>query len=322
MSVSKPSHEDRIIRNGMRARSKSGAGREAPKSKPTNWLRPPFYGAAGRQRGNSSLTGKALDWQARCQKNNLATTTTEPHESRPPERPKLGVATPLANEEGSINLLLDGVLAHLQPQDRFFCVLDNVCKDGTKAIVTERAARDPRVVLVWSPQNRCVVDAYFAGYRAAMNDGCEWILEMDGGMNHRPDQIPRFIEKMSQGYDFVGGSRYLPSASHKSPLNRVLVSKGGSVLAKLVLGAKMTDMTSGFECFNRKTLGRVLEKGVQSRANFFQTEIRWMMHEYRWAEVPINYENTNFRIGRSSIREAFRLLWQMRRAEKQKRKLA
>jgi dolichol-phosphate mannosyltransferase len=249
-------------------------------------------------------------------------TKTEPAATRPSARPKLGVAMPLANEEANINGLLDGVLGHLQPHDRFFCVLDNVCKDKTRDIVAERSTRDPRVVLVWSPKNRCVVDAYFAGYRAAVDDGCEWILEMDGGLNHLPEQIPRFLDAMSEGYDFVGGSRYLPTGSHQSPWNRVLVSRGGTVLARVVLGAKMTDMPSGFECFNRKAMLHVLEKGVESKANFFQTEIRWMMHDFRWREVPINYQNTNFRIGRSSIREAFRLLWQLRRAKKQKRSLA
>jgi dolichol-phosphate mannosyltransferase len=250
------------------------------------------------------------------------TEKSERAEVRPPQRPKLGVATPLANEEATINRLLAGVLEHLEVQDRFYCVLDNVCKDKTRAIVSEWVARDPRVKLVWSPQNRCVVDAYFAGYRAAVDDGCEWILEMDGGLNHLPEQMPRFLDAMAQGYDFVGGSRFLPGGSHQSPWNRVLVSKGGSVLARLVLGAKMTDMTSGFECFSRKALQRVLQKGVASKANFFQTEIRWMMHEFRWLEVPITYENTNFHIGRSSIREAFRILWQLRRAEKQKRGVA
>ena len=250
------------------------------------------------------------------------TEKSERAEIRPPQRRKLGVATPLANEEATIDRLLAGVLEHLGAHDRFYCVLDNACKDKTRAIVSERAAHDPRVVLVWSPQNRCVVDAYFAGYRAAMDDGCEWILEMDGGLNHLPEQMPRFLDAMAQGYDFVGGSRFLPGGSHQSPWNRVLVSKGGSVLARLVLGAKLTDMTSGFECFSRKAMHHVLEKGVASKANFFQTEIRWMMHEFRWVEVPITYENTNFRIGRSSIREAFRILWQLRRAEKRKRRMA
>jgi dolichol-phosphate mannosyltransferase len=121
---------------------------------------------------------------------------------------------------------------------------------------------------------------------------------------------------MEQGFDFVGGSRYLPGGKHASPMNRVVVSWGGTMLAKLLLGSKMSDMTSGFECFNRKAMETVLQKGVASRANFFQTEIRHMMHGLRWREVPIRYHNDNYRIGRSSIREALRILWKMRQARK------
>jgi dolichol-phosphate mannosyltransferase len=235
-------------------------------------------------------------------------------------RPKLGVTVPLANEEGTIQRFVDEVLLHLQEHDRLYCVLDNVSKDRTKAIISERAKGDPRVVLVWSPGNRCVVDAYFAGYRAAFDGGCEWILEMDGGFSHQPEQIPQFIEAMQQGFDYVGGSRYLRGGRHESPLNRIVVSRGGTVLAKLLLGSKMSDMTSGFECFNRKAMELVLRQGVASKANFFQTEIRQMMHDLRWKEVPIHYHNENYRIGRSSIREAFRILWKLRAAEKTKRR--
>lgn len=231
-------------------------------------------------------------------------------------RPKLGIATPLANEEDTINEFLNRTVAHLQPHDRIFCVLDKVCKDRTKEIIAERGKKDPRIVLVWSPQNRCVVDAYFAGYRAAYDAGCEWILEMDGGLSHLPEQIPQFLEMMAEGYEFVGGSRYLPGGSHKSPLTRVVVSRGGTILTQLLLKSKMSDMTSGFECFHRNAMKMVLDKGVVSRANFFQTEIRHQMHQVRWAEVPIKYTNANYTIGRSSIREAFRILWSMRQEER------
>ncbi|MGD1085710.1 MAG: glycosyltransferase family 2 protein [Verrucomicrobiota bacterium] len=237
-----------------------------------------------------------------------------------PPHPKLGIATPLANEEDTIDNFLDRVLVYLDPNDRIYCVLDKVCKDRTREMVAARASRDPRVVLVWSPQNRCVVDAYFGGYRAAFSDGCQWILEMDGGQTHLPEQVPEFLDAMARGYDFVGGSRYLPGGCHKSPWNRVVVSRGGTILAKCLLKAKMTDMTSGFECFNRRAMEMVLQRGVASKANFFQTEIRFMMHELRWTEVPIRYNNTQYRIGRSSIREAFRILWRMRREQSRKDK--
>lgn len=239
-----------------------------------------------------------------------------------PQQLRLGIIVPLANEEQTIGSFLDRVLARLSPRDRLFCVMDNVCKDRTKTLISERSALDPRVVLVWSPQNRCVVDAYFAGYRAAYDAGCQWILEMDGGLSHLPEEIPQFIAGMEAGYEFVAGSRYLPGACHDSPWTRVLISWGGTLLTRLLLGSKMSDMTSGFECFSRKAMKRVLDQGVASKANFFQTEIRAMMHDFRWLEVPINYHNRCFRVGRSSLREAFRILWQMRRQQRQNRRFA
>jgi dolichol-phosphate mannosyltransferase len=229
-------------------------------------------------------------------------------------RPKLGIAVPLANEEDNIREFLARVLKHLLPGDRIFCVLDNVCKDRTRSLLAEVAAKDPRVVEVWAPENRSVVDAYFRGYRAAMADGCEWVLEMDGGFSHLPEEIPLFLRGMEQGYDYVGGSRFMAGGSHRSPWTRILISKGGSLLANALLGTKMTDMTSGFECFTRATLQRVLQQGVASKANFFQTEIRYLMHQFKWLEVPITYRNPNYRVGRSSIREAFRILWQLRKS--------
>jgi dolichol-phosphate mannosyltransferase len=242
-------------------------------------------------------------------------TPIEPTVRETDRRPKLGIAVPLANEEGTIRDFLRRVLVHLQSHDRVYCVLDNMCQDQTRSIVSALAATDPRVVLVWAPENRCVVDAYFRGYRAAFEDGCEWILEMDGGFSHLPEEIPQFLAGMEQGYDYVGGSRFMPGGCHDSPWTRVLISKGGTVLARWLLKSRMRDMTSGFECFSRKAMAQVLKHGVTSRANFFQTEIRHKMHQFKWLEVPITYRNTNYRVGRSSLREAFRILWALHHAQ-------
>lgn len=238
------------------------------------------------------------------------------------KRPKLGLAVPLANEAATIHEFLRRVLLHLQTGDRLYCVLDNMCRDATRQIVAEQAVQDTRVVQVWAPQNRSVVDAYFQGYRAAYADGCEWILEMDGGFSHLPEEIPLFLAGMADGYDYVGGSRFMKGGRHDSPFTRVFLSKGGTLLANWLLRTRMTDMCSGFECFNRKAMEAVLNQGVASRANFFQTEIRHRMHRFRWKEVPIHYTNHNYQVGRSSIREAFRILLQLRRQEMKRRTAA
>jgi dolichol-phosphate mannosyltransferase len=225
--------------------------------------------------------------------------------------PRLGLVMPLGNEIGCIEKLIAQVCRQLQTSDRWYCVLDNVCRDGTREIVEARAKTDERLVYVWAPHCRCVVDAYFAGYEAAYAAGCKWILEMDAGFSHPPSKIPEFVAAMEAGYDYVGGSRFMPGGAHRGPLTRRCLSFGGTILARAFLHSKMTDMTGGFECFSRPAMACVLTRGVRSRANFFQTEIRHMMHEFRWKEIPIVYVNDRVRVGRKAIGESFRILFQM-----------
>lgn len=227
--------------------------------------------------------------------------------------PRLGIAMPLANEEETIVPLLRAVTAQMGPDDRLFCVLDRASRDRTRALIEEFGAHDPRVAVVWAEDSRCAVDAYFAGYRVALAAGCRWILEMDGGFSHSPDEIPRFIRAMESGAQFAAGSRFVEGGTHVGSFKRRLVSWGGTKLSNLLLGTRMRDMTSGFECFTREALERVVAEGVRSRAHFFQTEIRVMMHDLAWVEVPITYKNPSPRLGGASLKDALRNLWRLRR---------
>ena len=193
-----------------------------------------------------------------------------------------------------------------------FGVLDSVSHDDTLAKVESMAKLDARVRPIWAPENRSVVDAYFRGYREAIASGAEWILEMDGGLSHSPEEMPRFLDLIDQGYDYVGGCRFMKGGSHEGSRRRRMVSRSGSILARLVLGTRMHDMTSGFEMFSRKAMEHVLATGVQSRANFFQTEIKYKLRNWRWIEVPINYQSTKNRVASGSIREALVNLWKLR----------
>ncbi len=227
-------------------------------------------------------------------------------------RPKLGIVVPLANERAAVDALLRGVLCHLDGGDALYCVLDGVSQDGTRERVAHWERQDARVRLVWAPENRCVVDAYFAGYRAALDGDCEWILEMDGGLSHRPEEIPRFLRSMRSGVDFAAGSRFVAGGSYRGSKRRYALSRGGTMLANVLLGTRMHDMTGGFECFSRGALEHVVARGVHARAHFFQTEIRHMLHDWSWVEVPISYRDPSPRVGSASILEALRILWQLR----------
>jgi dolichol-phosphate mannosyltransferase len=225
----------------------------------------------------------------------------------------------MANERETAVPFVREVLAACAPWGfksvTFFAVLDRVSRDGTLELMRrlERERREVRVV--WAPENRSVVDAYLRGYREALDAGCDWILEIDAGYSHQPSDAARFFEKMSEGYDCVFGSRFCPGGRiTESSLRRRLLSRGGTLLANLLLGTRLKDMTSGFELFSRAALERVLELGVQSRGHFFQTEIKAHCHGLRIAEVPIHYRAASASVNNNVLKDAFRNLWRLYRA--------
>jgi dolichol-phosphate mannosyltransferase len=191
----------------------------------------------------------------------------------------------------------------------FFVVLDNVSKDDTLERLRAFAATDPRLRPVWAPENTCVVDAYKRGYREAIASGADWVLEIDAGFSHRPEDLPPFFEAMAEGYECVFATRFAKGGKIVgSSLQREIVSRGGTVLANFVLNTTLSDMTSGFQLFKREILERILEKGIYSRGPFFQTEMKAYCHLTRYAEVPITYSMASHSVGAASIKESLRQL--------------
>lgn len=235
---------------------------------------------------------------------------------------KLGIVCPMANEgEASIGF----VRAVLEKcagfrEVIFFAVLDNVTTDNSVELLREMERGEARLRVVWAPENRCVVDAYVRGYREALSTDVDWILEIDAGFSHQPEDIPQFFEAMQQGYDCVFGSRFMKGGRFSGgSMKRYLVSRGGSILTNLVLGTKETDMTSGFELFSRAALEMVMRRGILSRGHFFQTEIKAYCRNLRLVEVPIHYRVQSPHLASSAVTDSFRHLWrlfQLRRAGK------
>jgi dolichol-phosphate mannosyltransferase len=230
------------------------------------------------------------------------------------DRIKLGIVTPMANERDTAVDFVRAVLAQCGAfrEVVFFAVLDNKCKDGTIELLRKYAEDEKRLNVVWSPENRCVVDAYVRGYREAMAAGCDWILEIDAGFSHKPEDMPKFFAKIGEGYDCIFGSRFCEGAKLTDmPLKRRIISKGGTVLTNLLIGTKLKDMTSGFEFFSRKAMARVLEKGIVSKAHFFQTEIKTHCRVFRCVEVPIHYSAPSNSVNNKVLKDAFSSLFRL-----------
>jgi dolichol-phosphate mannosyltransferase len=221
------------------------------------------------------------------------------------------VVVPLANEEQELPEFAAALQSVMDAAEggTVYLVVDRVSKDRTLECCKELEKRDPRFVTKWIPENRNVVDAYINGFKAALNDGHEIIIEMDGGLSHDPRAIPAFLRALNEGNDCAFGSRYINGGSMvDSPFKRRFLSKGGTILAQWLLGAKLADMTSGFQAFRSPVLMKVVEYPLLSRAHFYQTELRHLLRRQKLIEVPIHYRAPSPRVSKGAIRNSLAVL--------------
>ncbi len=225
----------------------------------------------------------------------------------------LGVVCPMANEAATAVVFVDAVLEELA---RFpfaavvlFVVIDNVSRDATRELLERHRASRPELRVIWAPENRGVADAYIRGYREALAAHCDWILEIDAGFSHSPKDIERFVDEMSLGRDCVFGSRFMPGGRNFGSARRRAISRGGTALTNLLLGTRLSDMTSGFELFSRPALELALEKGIRSKGPFFQTELKAHCRHLDVGEVPIEYASGSHEVGSHAVAESLKNLW-------------
>jgi dolichol-phosphate mannosyltransferase len=232
------------------------------------------------------------------------------HQTLQFENIKLGIVCPMANEEATAVEFVNQVLENCRLRDfksvALFAIFDKACTDNSHKILKNLEQQQPELQTIYEPANTCVVDAYVEGYRQALSAGCDWILEIDGGFSHQPYQIPAFLDKMSEGYDCIFGSRFIKGGQFKdAPLARYFISRCGSMLANLLLGTRLKDMTSGFELFTADTLQAILDKGIRSKGHFFQTEIKARCGKLKIAELPIEYSSPSQAVNNTVLMDAF-----------------
>lgn len=219
---------------------------------------------------------------------------------------------PLANESDGFATFASS-LANVMDElgsGHVFLVIDGASKDNTRALIQELVARDDRFEEIWAPENRNVVDAYLRGFRASLDAGYELTIEMDAGMSHDPAAIPMFLRVLHEGNECAFGSRYINGGSMvDSPWKRRALSKGGTIVARLLLGVQLRDLTSGFQGFHRDVLTRLLAYPLRSKAHFYQTEVRYLLRHTRLIEVPIHYRAPSPRVSSGAIKNSITVLW-------------
>ena len=188
-------------------------------------------------------------------------------------------------------------------------VVDDNSPDGTGAIADRLAAELGYVDVLHRARKEGLGPAYLAGFRRALGDGAELVLEMDCDFSHSPDDVPRLIAAAADA-DLVIGSRYVRDGSIGNwGVVRRVVSAGGSLYARLLLGVGIRDLTGGFKCYHRRVLETIDLDAIDSKGYAFQIETtyRALRAGFRVVEVPIHFvdrEQGGSKMSRAIVAEA------------------
>lgn len=229
------------------------------------------------------------------------------------------IVMPVANEEATMGQVIEQILALPYEELFLYPVIDAYSKDNTEKIIREYESTG-RVKCIFYKESKGVISCYLEGFRRALEDGADWVIEMDGGGSHKPSEIPQFMRKLEEGYDCVWGSRFVEGGGISNhPLYRRILSSGGTLLSNLVLGTKLKDMTSGFEAFKAGILEEFIFDNFLSNGHMYQTEMRFYCRNYRAIEVPIHYVGGKSSLKIGGVKEALSILFKLKKNEKRVR---
>ena len=225
------------------------------------------------------------------------------------------VVIPTYNECENIEKIAEAVLG--QSADLHITIVDDNSPDGTGKIADALSVRDERVHVIHRQGKMGLGSAYIAGIKYALQQGAQYIFEMDADFSHDPAYIPGLLEA-ARATDVVVGSRYVSGGGTENwGLVRQLISRGGSLYARVILGMPIWDLTGGFNCWRRDVLVAVDLDAVTSNGYAFQIEMKYRAFRrgFRLVEVPIVFVDR--RVGESKmsgsiVREALWKVWRFR----------
>ena len=199
------------------------------------------------------------------------------------------VIIPTFNEALNIESIVGRVL-DAQPTAHVLVVDDN-SPDGTGDIA-KTLTSDERVRLMRRAGKEGLGLAYLAGFHWAIDQGFDVLVEMDADGSHQPEQLERLLAAVDDGADLVLGSRWVPGGKVVNwSWHRELLSRGGNLYARIVLGIPLKDATGGYRAFRRSTLEGLNLREVASQGYCFQVDLarRSVEAGFNVVEVPITF---------------------------------
>jgi dolichol-phosphate mannosyltransferase len=229
--------------------------------------------------------------------------------------PSAWLVLPTYNEAENLEKIVRASLPELAKAtpDHHILVVDDGSPDGTGEIADRLAAELEPVEVLHRAAKEGLGRAYLAGFERALASGADLVLEMDADFSHDPHDLPRLIAASAEA-DLVLGSRYVPGGRVTDwGLMRRMLSRGGSLYAKIVLGLPVNDLTGGFKCFHRRTLEGIDYRNTHADGYGFQIEItyRAVKAGYSVKEIPIVFRDRQEGTSKMSPRIAIEAVWKV-----------
>ncbi len=206
----------------------------------------------------------------------------------------LTIVVPTYNEAENLPLLVDALLALPLPQLKILVVDDN-SPDGTGQIADALAARHPeRLSVLHRMDKNGLGPAYIAGFKRALQDGADYIVQMDADFSHQPSYVTELIDKLEEGYDLVIASRFTRGGSvdeRWSWRRRLLSWFANRVYVRVLLGIPVSDATAGYRIWRRSTLIGLNLDRIRSNGYAFQVEMAYVACRlgFKVTEIPIHF---------------------------------
>jgi dolichol-phosphate mannosyltransferase len=221
------------------------------------------------------------------------------------------VVIPTYNEAENLEPVVGRLRAAVPEAD--VLVVDDGSPDGTGDIADRLVAADTSVHVLHRSEKAGLGAAYIAGFRWALADGYDVVVEMDSDGSHAPEELPRLLTALRDA-DLVIGSRWVAGGQIRNwPLYRQIISIGGSTYARVLLRFPVRDSTSGYRAFRRQVLEELKLDEVASQGYCFQIDLAWKTWRtgFRVREVPITF--TEREVGRSKMSRAIvvEALWRV-----------
>ncbi len=220
-----------------------------------------------------------------------------------PPVPGLGVwvILPTYNEAENLGPIATAILVALPAAT--LLVVDDNSPDGTGRLADDLAATERRIQVVHRAAKQGLGRAYLEGFARALGGGAQIVVQMDADFSHDPGALPGLVGPIADNRaDLVIGSRYAPGGGVVDwGLGRRIVSRGGSLFARTVLGLGPRDLTGGFKAWRAPTLAAVPFEGIHAGGYVFQIEMTFRASRAgaRIREVPITFRDR--RVGQSKM---------------------